>query len=69
MLQLIKVDRQLHFATMSIELASVCITHWIKKFYVFVYQFISSIFKMFIVKQTDNNGRFRWNIIVMDQPK
>jgi len=41
---------------MSIELASVCITHWIKKFYVFVYQFISSIFKMFIVKQTDNNG-------------
>jgi hypothetical protein len=55
--------------TMSIELASVCITHWIKKFYVFVYQFISSIFKMFIVKQTDNNGRFRWNSIVMDQPK
>jgi hypothetical protein len=35
MLQLIKVDRQLHFATMSIELASVCITHWIKKFLCF----------------------------------
>jgi len=25
----------LHFATMSIELASVCITHWIKKFLCF----------------------------------